>query len=155
MSGYIMDLRGLVGSRPLIQCGASVICLNERNEILLQRRGDDGSWAYCGGSVELYERVEDAATREFYEETGLRAKSLELFGVFSGPEMAHTYPNGHQVSNIDIVFICRDYEGSLKADGDEVLELGFFPLDGLPSPIFAANRLALAKYLDQADSDIM
>ena len=155
MSGYIMDLREQVGSRPLLQCGASVICLNDRNEILLQQRGDDNSWGYCGGSVELYERVEDAAAREFFEETGLKAESLELFGVFSGPEMAHTYPNGDQVSNIDIVYICKKFSGSPHPDNREVLELRFFPLDALPTPIFAANRAVLMKFLDQAYSDIM
>lgn len=150
MSGYIMDLRKEVGQRPLIQCGASVICLNDRNEILLQQRGDDGSWAYCGGSVELYERVEDAAAREFYEETGLTVQGLELFGVFSGPEMAHEYPNGDKVANIDIVYICRQYSGELKVDGDEVLALRFFPLDALPTPIFRANQHVLSTFLQRA-----
>lgn len=149
-----MDLRAVVGKRPLLQCGASVIAVNEAGEILLQRRGDDGSWAYCGGSVELGERVEEAAAREFHEETGLTAHRLELFNVFSGPELYHVYPNGDEVHNVDILFICRDFSGTLTVDGDEVLELGFFPPDALPAPIFSANHLPLSAYLSSLDFDL-
>ena len=88
MVEYIMDMRRLVGHIPLMLCGASVIVENERGEILLEQRADNGAWGYAGGAVELYERVEDAAARELFEETGLAADALELFGFFSGPEMA-------------------------------------------------------------------
>ena len=40
MSGYIMDMRRLVGHRTLIHCAASIICVNERGELLLGRRGN-------------------------------------------------------------------------------------------------------------------
>lgn len=86
MSGYIMDLRKIVGHRPLLQVGASVIIEDEQGRILLQKRGDDHSWSHSGGSVELDEKVEDAAKRELLEETGLIANSMELFGVKELPE---------------------------------------------------------------------
>ncbi len=149
MSGYIMDLRKRVGHIPLLQCGASVIVENAGGEILLQLRTDNGEWAYAGGSLELYERVEDAAARELEEETGLVADELELLGVFSGEEMKHTYPNGDQVSNIDIVYVCRRYHGQLRCQPGEVERLAFFPADQLPSPLMSIHRLALGKYLAQ------
>ena len=67
MSDYIMDLRKIVGHRPLLQVGASIIVENERGEVLLQRRADNHMWGYAGGSVELDEVVEDAARRELFE----------------------------------------------------------------------------------------
>lgn len=143
MGEYIMDMRKRVGRIPLMQCGASVIVENERGEILLQRRVDNGEWAYAGGSVELYERVEDAAARELFEETGLVADELELLNVFSGPEMQYTYPNGDEVSNVDVVFLCRRWHGTLKCEPDEVLELAFFSLDALPETLFKVNRPAI------------
>ena len=79
------------------------------------------SWGYAGGSVELDEKVEDAAKRELLEETGLLAVSLDFFGIFSGPDMHYVYPNGDEVSNIDIVFICKDYTGELKEQPSEVV----------------------------------
>lgn len=49
--GYILDLRKLVGSRPIITTGASVL-LCENGCLLLQRRTDNGLWALPGGSME-------------------------------------------------------------------------------------------------------
>lgn len=40
MSDYIMDLRKIVGHRPLLQIGASVIVEDEKGRILLQKRSD-------------------------------------------------------------------------------------------------------------------
>ena len=132
MSGYILDLRKIVGHRPLLQVGASVILEDELGRVLLQKRTDNHCWGYPGGSVELDERVEDAAARELFEETGLKANHLELFGVFSGKELHYVYPNGDEVSNVDIVFLCRDYSGSLRLDAEESEDLSFFEAGQLP-----------------------
>ena len=132
MSDYIMDLRKIVGHRPLLQVGASVILEDETGRILLQLRHDNHCWGYPGGSVELDEVVEDAARRELLEETGLVAGEMSLFGIFSGPEYHYVYPNGDEVSNIDIVFLCRDYEGELKCEAGETDELRFFGPHELP-----------------------
>ena len=132
MSDYIMDLRKIVGHRPLLQVGASIIVENERGEVLLQRRADNHMWGYAGGSVELDEVVEDAARRELFEETGLVAKEMTLFGVFSGKDTHYVYPNGDEVSNVDIVFLCRKFSGSLKCQDGEVDDLRFFAPEEIP-----------------------
>jgi len=154
MSDYIMDLRKVVGHRCLIQAGASIIVEDKEGCILLQKRGDDHTWAYSGGSVEIDERVEDAAVRELFEETGLEAVSIELLGVFSGREMHHVYPNGDEVSDIDTVFICREYKGELKKQESEVEELRFFHLSELPSlDISHVNKPALRAYLSKCGAE--
>ena len=132
MSSYIMDLRKLVGHRTLLQVGASVIVEDEQGRVLLQKRTDNHCWGYAGGSTELDERVEDAAARELFEETGLKAERLELFGVFSGKELHYVYPNGDEVSNVDIVFLCREYSGVLRPDPEETEALAFFEPGKLP-----------------------
>ena len=149
MSGYIMGLRALVGHRPLLQVGASVIVVDRENRILLQLRSDNHCWGYAGGSVELDEVVEEAAKRELFEETGLMAESLELFGVFSGKETHYIYPNGDEVSNIDIVFVCREYSGTLKCQEGEVEELKFFGIDEIPENIFPAIRMPLNRWIEK------
>ena len=143
MGEYIMDMRKRVGPIPLMQCGASVIVLDGQNRLLLQRRKDNDMWGYAGGAVELYERVEDAAARELREETGLIADQLELLGVFSGPELRYTYPNGDQVSIVDIVYLCRKYHGQLRPQPEEVTELAFFSPDRLPDNLFTTQLPAL------------
>lgn len=99
MSDYIMDLRKIVGHRPLLQVGASVIVEDEKGRILLQKRSDNHCWGYAGGSVELDETVED------------------------------------EVSNIDIVYICRNHTGTLRKQENEVEELKFFALNEIPKKI--------------------
>ena len=147
--GYILDLRKYVGHRPLIQVGASVIVEDAEGRLLLQLRADNHCWSYCGGSIEIDERVEDAAKRELFEETGLTAESLELFGVWSGPELHYVYPNGVEVSNIDIVFLCRCFSGELRPQMDEVTELRFFAPEDIPENLSPPILPALAKWLEQ------
>ena len=148
MSNYIMDLRKIVGHRPLLQVGASVIVEDELGRILLQLRSDNHCWGYSGGSVELDEDVEHAAKRELYEETGIVANSLTLFGVFSGKDTHYVYPNGDEVSNVDIVFVCKDYCGKLRCQPGEVEDLKFFEIDEIPDNLSKPIKKALMKYIE-------
>lgn len=143
MSGYILGLRELVGHRPLLQVGASIIIEDAKGRILLEKRTDNLCWGYPGGSVELDERVEDAARRELREETGLIAGHMELFGVFSGRETHYIYPNGDEVSNVDIVFLCKDVTGTVVLQEDEISELRYFAWDELPQEISPPIRVAI------------
>ena len=143
-----MDMRKVVGHRCILQVGASVILEDEHGRVLLQKRADNHLWGYAGGSVELDEKVEDAAKRELFEETGLTANSLELFGVFSGKELHYIYPNGDEVSNIDVVYVCRDYCGELKRQEDEVVELKFFDYANLPEKLSPPIKPVLLKRRD-------
>ena len=147
MSSYIMDLRKIVGHRPLLQVGASVIVEDKEGRILLQLRSDNHCWGYAGGSVELDEDVEEAAKRELFEETGLIAKELTLFGVFSGKDTHYVYPNGDEVSNVDIVYICKDYSGDLLCQESEVDALKFFPIDQIPDNISKPIEKQLRQYI--------
>lgn len=149
MSNYIMDLRKIVGHRPLLQVAASVIVEDPQGRILLQLRSDNHCWGYAGGSVELDEVVEDAAKRELFEETGLIAESLELFGIFSGKDTHYIYPNGDEVSNVDIVYVCKKYSGTLKCQEGEVEALKFFRVDEIPENISKPIRIALNKWMEQ------
>ena len=145
--GYVRDRRRKIGHDPLLIVGASVIAVNDQGELLLQRRSDNGCWGYHGGCVELNERVEDAARREFREETGLIAEELTLLGVFSGPEMAYTYPNGDLASIVDVVFVCRAWSGEMLPQDGEVSELRFFAPEDVPENISPPNIPALKAFL--------
>ena len=111
MANYIMDLRRIVGHRPLLQCAASIIIENDQGEVLLGRRTDNLKWGYSGGSIELGETVEECARRELSEEMGLTAQDLEFFMINSGEETHYIYPNGDEVYNVEIVYLCHDWQG--------------------------------------------
>ena len=150
MTGYMAEMRKLVGHRTVIQCAASVIVVDELGRLLLGRRSDNHLWGYSGGSVEIDEPAEDCARRELREEMGLKALELEFFCVNSGPEAHYVYPNGDEVSNYEIVYLCRKYIGEpMNIDG-EMEELRFFApseidLDMISPPI----RPVIHKYLGQ------
>ncbi len=119
-------MRKLVGHRTLIQCAASIICVDGQGRVLLGRRSDNGMWCYSGGSVEIDEPVEECAVRELYEEMGLRAGKISFFCVNSGPGAHYIYPNGDEVSNVEIVFLCREWTGEPVSRDGEMTELRFF-----------------------------
>lgn len=142
-----MELRKLVGSRPLISAGACVLlCSNQR--LLLQRRTDNGLWALPGGSMELGETLEEVAKRELYEETGLIARGLELFQMFSGKELYYKYPHGDEVYNVVAAYVCTDFDGILKEDGVEVQELRFFNYEKIPVELSPPDIPVIKKFFE-------
>ena len=129
MTGYMAEMRKLVGHRTIIQCAASIICLDEQGRVLLGKRTDNHKWGYSGGSVEIDEVVEECAKRELCEEMGLTAEEIEFFCVNSGPETHYVYPNGDEVSNFEVVYLCRRWRGEPRACDGEMEELRFFYLN--------------------------
>ena len=149
MSGYISDLRKIVGRRTLIQCAASIICVNEKGQLLLGKRTDNHLWGYSGGAVEVDEHVEDCARRERLEEMSITAGKMELFYINSGPEAHYIYPNGDEVSNIEIVYLCRDYSGEPHPQEEEIEELRYFsPEEIRIEEISPPIRPVFEKYLE-------
>ena len=150
MTGYIAEMRKLVGHRTLIQCAASIICVDDQGRILLGKRSDNKKWGYSGGAVEIDERVEDCAKRELYEEMGLIAEELEFFYVNSGPEAHYVYPNGDEVSNFEIIYICRKWHGEPKSLDGEMEELRFFSCEEIDlTEISPPIRQVVSAYIDQ------
>lgn len=127
--GYIADLRRLVGTRPIIMTGVTVIVRNEDNDILLQKRSDTRDWGVTGGALELAETFEAAAHRELYEEAGLRAESMTLVALLSGEDMYYRYPHGDEVYNAIAVYEAEGVTGTPQINDDEGLDLQYFALD--------------------------
>lgn len=50
---YIKEMRKDVGHAPLMVTNCGVIIENEKGEILLQKRRDNGCWALLRGSMEI------------------------------------------------------------------------------------------------------
>lgn len=118
----------------LLQDGAAAIIINEKGQILLQRRADRDKWGLPGGCQELGERFQDTVIREVKEETNLDVKEedLELIDIVSGASRRNSYPNGDVVINNTVLYGIRKYSGELKWN-EESKEMKFFDLDNLPN----------------------
>lgn len=149
--GYILDLRKIegVGHRPLMMVACAVFLFNKDGQILLEQRADDGTWCVPGGSLELGETLEEAARREFQEETGLMLGELKLYNVISGEASHFTYPNGDEVYAVDVNFVCREYSGEMKKQESEVLALGFFDVEHLPETLNGNDRRVVKEILEK------
>ena len=144
-----METRILEGTvRPVCpQCGrvvyydpkvAATAVVERGGLVLMLRRAVEtgyGLWSLPGGYVDRGEVVEEAAAREVREETGLQVQIGKLVGLFS--------EEGHPV--VVAAYAAVETGGKLEP-GQEALELGFYPLDGLPTLAFPRDRLILARW---------
>ena len=139
-------LEGIV--RPVCpQCGrvvyydpkvAATAVVERAGLVLMLRRAvltGYGLWSLPGGYVDRGEVVEEAAAREVREETGLQVQISGLVGLFS--------EEGHPV--VVAAYAAIETGGKLEA-GPEALELGFYPMDSLPTLAFPRDRLILARW---------
>ena len=131
--GYIMNLRKYVGHEPLIGLGATTLVFNDKNELLLNLRTDTNTWGIPGGSMELFETIEDTAIRELKEEAGIDADKLELVTILSGNEYYFEYPNGDKMCTVIVLFKVLNYTGDIKVSDEESKKLKFFSLNNLPN----------------------
>lgn len=125
------------------------ICVVERDDgsILLVRHSYRQRWGFPGGLANRGEEVADAAVREANEEVGL---AIELVG-----EPAVVVDPGPR--RVDVVFRARiPGDGATAAPSSpEIVELAWFPHDGLPELQHeaASALVALARARSQPAPD--
>jgi ADP-ribose pyrophosphatase YjhB (NUDIX family) len=136
----------MIGNTKIVLPGVRALMFNDQGELLLEKQALFGSWALPHGCVDVGESVLDALKREVQEETGLRVIHAEPFGLYTDPKFSVTYPNGDQVQTFTVAFLVKQWEGVLQVDGDEVAELGFFPLEKLPSPVYPIHVETIHDY---------
>jgi 8-oxo-dGTP pyrophosphatase MutT (NUDIX family) len=143
---YLLELRKLVGHRPLLMVGAAALVVDDHGRLLLLYRSDNKYWGPPGGAVELGEVVETAARREVREETGLELGEQSFFGVFSGPELFYRYPNGDEVYNVTIVCLARDVRGKVCLNGEHT-DWDWFAVADIPVNISPPIKPVIAQFV--------
>jgi ADP-ribose pyrophosphatase YjhB (NUDIX family) len=109
--------------------------------LLLYRRTrppEAGHWNIVGGKVDHMEPVESACRREAEEETGLSIGKVSFLTI---SEQIFESDRHHWLS---LIYATEDAEGEARLTEPEKLpELGWFPLDALPSPLsrFASDAV--------------
>lgn len=132
---FRMALDDRISHIPFIQTGSSIIVRNELGQILLQQRSDNGKWGLPGGCQDLGENLKITATRELYEETGIKVteEELVLIDTLSGEERKRMYPNGDIVYNNTSLYLVNINSKEINLNIDsESIKLEFFDINNLP-----------------------
>lgn len=125
---FILELRRLVGTRPLAFVGVTAVIV-QGDEVLLGRRSDTGALTPITGIVDPGEEPADAAVREAAEEAGVVIRTERLCWVHQIPRV--TYANGDQSDYLDLVFRCDWISGEPYPVDGEMTEVGWYPLADL------------------------
>ena len=83
-----------------------------------------GYWSLPGGLLEVGETLEEGVVREVLEETGLRVKPVEFFGLFQ--RIMRDAKGRTEYHYLLADYVCKVVGGTLQA-GDDVSQVEWVP----------------------------
>ena len=124
--------------RPVV--GLAVAAQTDDDRWLLIRRGDTGTWALPGGTVEWGETLRETFTRELLEEAGVTEATFErIVGVYSRPDRD---PRFHAVTVVVKARVAAPSRAPMNPL--EIREARLFREDELPQDLALAMNDMLA-----------
>src|ERR1700733_5827867 len=91
----------------------NAVVFNDKKEVLLAKRTDNGLWCLPGGHVDLGETLGAACLRELLEETGFQGEAIRLVGVYSDPKNSLHIAQGPEWHTIRVSFLCKIIGGTM------------------------------------------
>jgi 8-oxo-dGTP diphosphatase len=139
----LRELGRVVLRRPV--AGIVAVARRADGQLLLVRRGDTGTWALPGGTLEWGELARDTLARELREEAGATLLSTgRLVGVYTAPERDVRMHAITMVVEAQVASALRGPQNLI-----EIMDAGFFPRDALPGPLAYTGDEMLAQALGE------
>lgn len=124
--------------------GAFAMIFNDKQEVLLCRRPDDGLWNLPGGGVEDGESPIEAAIREVKEEVNLDIDDLKLQGIYTKPKE----------NDIVFSFIPGKVSGDLKLS-DEADKIEYFSFENIPEKFSQKQKDRIKDFIDNPEKIVI
>lgn len=121
-----------------VKVGAGVVIIKDGMTLLAKRKGAhaSGTWGSLGGHVEFGESPIEAVRREAREELDIEIGNIRFATCMNMIKEGKHY--------IDISFTAEIVSGDpIIHEPDRIEEIGWYPLDDLPAPLFEPVRVVL------------
>ena len=132
--GLVREVARHLLRRPVV--GICAVAQTRDGRVLLVRRGDTGTWALPGGTLEWGEQLATALPREVVEETGARwVRMGRVTGIYSRPDRDLRF---HAVTICVLGEVAEPLRG--PRNRLEIREARLFAPPDVPAELAMANR---------------
>ena len=130
--------------------GVGVLFIRDNTLLLVKRKFDPdaGYWSIPGGHLDLGEKVESAAEREGFEETGFKVKITKLAGIIN--KIMYDEKGEIEYHYVLINYFVEQIEGDANQPpkaADDALEAKFVPFEELKNYNLTESLIELLKQL--------
>lgn len=132
---------------PLVGC--DVFVLNERSEVLLIQRKDNGMWALPGGCHDLDETPKDCAERECREESGYEVEVTDLLAVYSSNRYEYVNYPWKENQFCHVFFRAKLVSGQPKTSS-ETTQVAWFAEKDLPQEFSDGHAIRIRHGFEMA-----
>jgi len=131
--------------------GVGILLVRDKNLLLVKRKFDPdaGYWSIPGGHLDLGEKVESAAEREGFEETGFKVKVTKLAGIIN--KIMYDDKGKIEYHYILINYFVEQIEGDHNQPpkaADDALEAKFVSFEELKNYKLTESLIELLKQLN-------